>query len=526
MSKSPTKVIFIWHMHQPSYMHPEKNYYILPWVRFHGIKDYYGMAKTLDKFDRAKAVFNFSGILVKQLLDYTQNNAQDYYGMLTLKKPSDLSKQERDFIINRFFSINFERFIKPNPRYLQLYNKKISPKAQFCEKDIGDLQALFNLCWFHPYSIKDDKKLKSVITKGKDYDQSDRQYIIKKQYDILSQIIPLYKRLVSERKIELSLTPYHHPIMPLIYDTDILKDFSYSKRPLGRFNLPSDCIWHLRRAKEVFKEAFGRSPCGSWPSEGSVSESVVSQYRDEGFKWIGTDEAILFKSLTTEYVSYDMIKNQRHIIYRPHNFKGVEIFFRDRNLSDAISFIYQGWEDSVFAANDLLEHFKRTHYHIKDMLKERAIVIIMDGENAWEYYKNNGVDFLETVYSALEKTNILSSSTASEFLRLKPSRNLERLSPGSWINGDFGVWIGSKENNLYWQILRKVKDIIDNTKIDERSLSKALDYFHLIEGSDWYWWNTFEDINGEFSNLFYSYVKEIFRLLGRKVPSYITSKHA
>jgi len=519
MKEKPTEVIFLWHMHQPCYRVPGLNYYILPWVRLHGVKDYYGMARILSRFDKVKSVFNFSGILLEQIMDYADNKAKDYYGILTLKKPEYLTKKEKKFIIDRFFSLNFERFVQPNKRYYQLYHKKMA-KSRFSSQDIRDLQVIFNMSWFHPFTIKENKHLKELIQKGKDYTEDDKEYIMHKQYDILAKIVPLYKNLLKEKRIEISLTPYAHPIMPLIYDTDILKEFSYLKKPLLRFSYPEDCEWHLVKSQSIFKNMFGCPAAGSWPSEGSVSEAVAGVYADKDFDWIGADEGILFKSLTTEFVPYDLIKNQRHIIYRPYNFKGLNIFFRDRNLSDAISFIYQSWDDPVFAANDLLEHFKRIHYYTQGILKDRVISIIMDGENAWEYYKNNGVEFLETVYSALEKGRILSSTTPSEFIAKHDAKKLERLSPGSWINSDFGVWAGSKENNHNWYVLKRVREQIDKVK-DKSIKNRLMERFYMLEGSDWNWWNTFEEPTGEFKKIFISYAKDIYKILGKKPPSYI-----
>ena len=518
MKSKPTEVIFLWHMHQPYYKIPGEDYYILPWVRLHGVKDYYGMARVLDRFDKTKAVFNFSGILLEQIMDYTENKAKDYYGILTLKNPKYLTRKEKRFIIDRFFSLNFERYIRPNKRYLQLYQKKTSG-GKFSSQDIMDLQAIFNMSWFHPFTMKEDKHLAELNKKGRDYTKGDKEYIIRKHYEILANIVPLYKRLLKGKRIEISITPYAHPIMPLVYDTDILREFPYLKKMAFRFSYPYDCQWHLDKSQLVFKNIFGRSAHGSWPSEGSVSEDVAGVYADKGFDWIGADEGILFKSLTTEFVSYDTIKNQRHIIYRPYNFRGLNIFFRDRNLSDAISFIYQGWEDPVFAANDLLEHFKRIHYYTQGMLKNRVISIIMDGENAWEYYKNNGVSFLETIYSALEENKILSSTTPSEFIAKGGIKKLERLSPGSWINSDFGVWAGSKENNHNWYILKKIREQLDKVK-DEDIKGKLLEQFYILEGSDWNWWNTFEDITGDFKKIFFSYIRDIFKTLGKNIPSY------
>jgi alpha-amylase/alpha-mannosidase (GH57 family) len=357
------------------------------------------------------------------------------------------------------------------------------------------------------------------LIKGKNYTQDDNKYVIKKQYEVIAQIIPLYKKLIKANRIELTLTPFHHPIMPLLVDTDVVKETPYLKRPALRFSSIQDCIWHLQKSKEIFNRVFEYKPCGSWPSEGSVSEAVVSLYGREGFRWLGADEAILFKSLTTDYVSYDMIKNQRHIIYRPYKFKGVDILFRDRNFSDMLSFVYQGWDDPLFAVNDLMEHFKRTHNFAKEIFKERIITIIMDGENAWEYYKNNGVDFLENLYAAIEKSNVLSTTTPHEFINCAGERSLERLNSGSWINGDFGVWIGSKKNNSYWDILRRTRDLIEKSNLCDPDLERVKSYFYLIEGSDWFWWNTFEDASGEFKRLFFGYVEEIYRILGKKPPT-------
>lgn len=522
MHKTQTKVMFIWHMHQPCYKHPDKNYYILPWVRLHAVKDYFGMAKTVDKFDKVKVTFNFSGILLQQLLDYAVNGAQDFWGILSLKNPKNLKKDEKEFIVKHFFSINFDKFIRPNKRYLQLHTKKASHNVHFTCEDIGDLQALYNLCWFHPYTIKADKHLHDLIKKEKGYTCSDRQYIMKKQYEIIAQIIPLYKKLIAQKRIEISLTPHYHPIMPLIYDTDILHNFPYLKKPPLRFSRPIDCVWHLSRARQAALDIFGYAPVGSWPSEGSISEDVVSIYGTQRFSWIGADEALLFKSLTSDTVSYDMIKNQRHIIYRPYKFRGVNLFFRDRNLSDILSFTYQGWEDQKFAALDLMEHLKNIHNYTKDILKERAVTIIMDGENAWEYYPNNGITFLEAVYHNLENNECLTTTTPSQFLGTSEGKNLERLACGSWINGDFGVWVGNKKNNFYWHILRKIKDLIEKATLDNKTHEKVMEYFYLLEGSDWFWWNTFEDTSGEFKRIFFTYVDKMYTLLGKEPPSYIS----
>lgn len=516
--KSPTKVIFLWHMHQPLYKYPGQKDYGPGWVRLHAVKDYYGMAAVLDKFKHIKAAVNFSGVLLSQLYDYTQG-AKDEYLKLTLKKPRYLSKEEKSAVTEKFFYIHFDRYIRPHKRYLQLHQKKISGK-KFTDQDILDLQTIFNLCWFHPYSIKKDKNLGELVKKKKDYTADDKQYVIDAQYSIISRIFPLYRKLNKAGRIEMTVTPFYHPIMPLLYDTDVVNEFSYLKTPASRFRHPEDCRWHLEKSKEIFRTVFHNEVRGSWPSEGSISEGVAEIYCQKDFDWIGLDEGILFRSLMKENVSYELISKQRHLIYQAYDFHGLKMMFRDRNLSDALSFTYQGW-DPGFAAQDLMQHFKRIHYHAKSFLPERMIPIIMDGENAWEYYQNSGVDFFENLYKLIEKSEIISTATPSEFFKASRPRRLERLAPGSWINSDFGVWVGSRTNNQNWHTLKQLRDLIEKNRTKAKDIDKIMNYFYIIEGSDWNWWNTYSESTGDFHRLFFAYVKEIYRLLGKTPPAYI-----
>jgi len=505
-------------MHQPLYRYPGKKDFSPGWVRLHAVKDYYGMAAILDKFKNIKTSVNFSGVLLDQLYDYTQG-AQDEDLRLTLKNPRYLKKEEKEYICERFFYIHFDKYIRTNPRYLQLHQKKTAGK-KFSVQDLMDLQTIFNLCWFHPYTFKKDKNLRDLIKKGKNYSEEDKKYVVDAQYAVIKKIFPLYAKLRKAGRVEITVTPFYHPIMPLLYDTDVVDEFSYLKTPARRFRHPEDCHWHLQRSKEIFRKIFKDEVYGSWPSEGSISEGVADIFVEEGFKWIGLDEGILFRSLMTENVNYEMISRQRHIIYQPYNYHGLNMFFRDRNLSDALSFTYQGW-DSAFAAQDLMQHFKRIHYHAKNIYKERMIPIIMDGENAWEYYPESGVPFFENLYEFIEKSEVIDTATPTEFLQTVKTKSLDRLAPGSWINSDFGVWVGSKTNNRNWKILKELRDLIERNKDKISEIDTVLEYFHIIEGSDWNWWNTYSEATGDFQTLFFAYVKEIYRLLGKTPPASI-----
>ncbi len=510
---APTSVLFLWHMHQPLYKKPKDKLYLLPWVRLHGVKDYFGFVYHLSKFSKIKANFNFSPVLLDQIIDYVSNGATDVYLELTKKNPSYLSFKERSFIIKRFFSVNKSTLIETYPRYFQLYEASLSKKPKyFTDQEIRDIQVYFNLTWFHPLTVREDNNLTEIFRKAKEFDEDDKVYIINKQYQVLSQIIPLYKRLLDEGKIEISLSPYYHPILPLLCDTEVLKKHNQTP-PGARFSYPQEAFWQISQAKKKGESLFNTQIEGSWPSEGAVSESVVSLYKEVGFSWIATDEEILFRTLREK----EPFTIPRHIIYQPYFFRDMLIFFRDKGLSDLISFVYHSWEDQKCASLDLLAHLRNIHDFVSSIYKKRMVLIVMDGENAWEYYKMNAWDFLESLYQGLEESPQLKSETISSFIKDAGSFKMikKELWPGSWINADFSVWAGSQENNHNWEILSKVKKCIDREKarLSPREVEKLYYYLRIIEGSDWNWWNTYKDSTGDFKKIFSSYVKEISRLL-------------
>lgn len=517
-SHAPTSVLFLWHMHQPFYRRfSEKNYH-LAWVRFHSVKDYYPFVYFLSKFSRIKANFNFSPVLLDQILDYVENRATDKVLELSLKKASDLTSSEIKFLLARFFSVNKENLLNLYPRYLQLFQKSLSVHdvRKYNFQELTDLQVYFNLVWFHSLIVEEDKNLQEIFKKAKNYNEDDKRYIINKHYQIMAKIIPLYKQLAEESRIEIVTSPYYHPILPLLCDTGIIKKYGYLKPPACRFSHSEEALWQIEEAKKRMEALFGREISGSWPSEGGVSEEVLGLYKKAGFKWLATDEDILFKSLAREKLPYELIKNQRYIIYQPYIFKDLLLFFRDRNLSDALSFVYHSWPEEKLAAEDFLQHLNRIHNYIRNIYPKRCVVIVMDGENAWEYYKDNARSFFEHLYLSLEKSQILKTDLFTSFSQDYNFKKINReLWPGSWINADFGVWIGSSENNTYWSILAKIMNEIKKHKhkFSPLILKKVLSCLRIIEGSDFNWWNTFEDKNRDFRKIFSSYVKAISKLL-------------
>ncbi len=542
-------IAFIWHMHQPFYKDTVSEKYLMPWVRLHGVKDYFPMAALIENYENIKVVFNMVPCLVEQINDYVYNDATDILLDLTLKKSSQLTADDKLEILNNFFRVNFKRAIEPNARYAELLVKrgvgKISVTAlsnaakKFSAKDFLDLQVLFNLSWFHSISVGDDINLKDLIEKGSSYTEQDKEYVILKQKEILAQIIPLYKRLQDNHKIEITTTPYYHPILPLLCDTRISKTSSPAMpMPTKRFAHPEDAEWHVREAIKYHTQQFGQAPRGMWPAEGSVSNEALDLLIANGIDWIAADEDILFNSLSLHDRKYKYLGTfDRRLIYQPYKLKrgskSICIIFRDKNLSDMISFSYNSW-DPVQAAEDLLGHFKRISDNLRRDTDRGLATIVMDGENAWEYYKDNGIQFFETLYSNLDRKGLgIETSTISEYLAIEPPKKvLPEVFPGSWINHNFDIWIGEEQDNLSWDYLSKVRQDLNKftrefhrkSKIEGLDMQKAWRELYIAEGSDWNWWyggKLGSSNDNPFDKLYRMHLKNVYKLLKKPIPDFL-----
>lgn len=550
-AKKKIDIAFLWHMHQPCYKDTSTGKYLMPWVRLHGVKDYYPMAALLEDFDNVKATFNIVPVLMDEINDYVQNDASDTLLDLTLKKANFLTFEEKVEILDNFFKVNFKRYIEPNARYSELLLKKgvrdTSGAAlkkvvkTFSAQDLLDLQVIFNLSWFHSISIDDDINLKDLIDRRHSYTEEDKEYIIIKQKEIMAEILPLYKRLQDSRRIEVTTTPYYHPILPLLCDTSIARTSSPSmKLPKAKFSHPEDARWHIEEAIKCYTLRFGQPPRGMWPSEGSVSDEALDLMISSGIDWVATDEDILFNTLASydkKYRGAGAGPFDRRLIYRPYKFKRdsrhINVVFRDKNLSDMISFSYNSW-DPAAAAEDLLGHFRQVSDNLRRDTDTGMITIAMDGENAWEYYEDNGRRFFETLYSNLDKEDEpFESTTISGYLAVEPPKKvITNIYPASWINHNFEVWIGDEQDNLSWEYLSKVrKDLARFTKelhkkegADGRSIQAAWRELYIAQGSDWNWWYGGKAHSGNdnpFDNLYRMHLKNVYKLLKKPVPEFL-----
>jgi alpha-amylase/alpha-mannosidase (GH57 family) len=424
MTDRPLYVSFLWHMHQPFYKVPGTSLYRLPWVRLHGTKDYLDMVDTLAEFPDIKQNYNLTPSLLEQLLDYTENNAKDFPLELTIKKASELAPEEKTAILENFFLANWDTMIKPFPRFYELLMKRgihltksdyLRVSEYFSTKDFLDIQVLYNLCWIDPHFRENDPFLKSLVAKGSAYTEEEKQELVVKQLSILQEIIPSYRKAAEKGQIEISVSPFYHPILPLLCNTSTARismpDVSLPHKPFAH---PEDAEKQIRMAIEYFERLFGYRPAGMWPSEGSVSKDVLLLLAKQGITWIATDEDILSHSIGKPLRDSSRTIISPDMLYRPYLFEDVSILFRDHNLSDLIGFVYSKW-DSKKAAEDL----------IQNLLSARAslpkgppflVSIILDGENAWEYYQNDGRDFLRYLYEGLSREKRLKTVTISEYL--------------------------------------------------------------------------------------------------------------
>ncbi len=511
---------FIFHMHQPYYKDLLTGESPVPWVRLHGTKDYLDMVEILEAFPKIRQTFNIVPSLIEQVEDYTNRNVKDKFLELSYKKAQELSSEEKNFIEKHFFSINKERVISVFPRYYELYFKR-QKRINFNTQDILDLQVLFNLSWIDPLFRKKYPDLKNACLKGRFFTEEEKHAVLDTQLVILEEIIPGYRKAAERGQVEFSVTPYYHPILPLLATTSSAKEANLlSRLPQEEFKYPQDAKEQIGEAVRFYAERFGALPNGMWPSEESVSERIIPYIIASGIKWIVTDETLLFKSLRKK-------KRDTNLLYQPHLLERkegeVSVVFRDRNLSDLIGFVYHNWK-AQDAVNNFMGHLENINKAFRG--RQVLVTIAMDGENAWEYFSNDGHDFLNLLYERISESKEIRTTTVSEYLKDNPAQgNIRHLSTGSWIYGNFDKWMNNPYKTKAWDYLlsarKEVEEAIENSK-EGRCLNIPLikKQMHILEGSDWFWWYG-EDPDGSFDRLFRMHLSNLYILLGKDAPDYV-----
>ena len=507
----------------------------MPWVRLHGIKDYYGMAWLARQHPRTHLTFNLVPSLLIQLEDYATGQADEVLLALTAKAASELDEGEVRVVLDEFFHANWPTMIRPHARYRELllrrrFDRRTAEEVRkgFTVRDLRDLQVWATLAWFFPQLQRDDPVLRELVAKGRGFTEDDKSAMLAKQQEVLAGVAGMYRELQDSGSAELSVSPFYHPILPLLCNMERSREaLPDLPLPRGRADFAEDARTQVMRAVEAYERLFGRAPRGMWPSEGSVSPEVCPLAAEAGIRWIATDEGILSRSLgrKLERDGQGYAKSPE-ILYQPYRIavgdKELAVVFRDHYLSDLIGFRYQH-VPAADAADDLMARLEQIG--ARSGGEDAFVSIILDGENAWEHYRDSGMEFLDRLYGRLASAPNVHPVGVSEYLEAHPpKRTLPRLFSGSWINSDFAVWIGHAEDRLGWERVGETREFLvrkSRAGAPDGALRQAWEELYIAEGSDWFWWygdDRNSDHDAEFDRLFRQHLKNAYVLLGEEAP--------
>ncbi|MFZ0687878.1 MAG: glycoside hydrolase family 57 protein [Terriglobales bacterium] len=534
------RVVILWHQHQPFYKDLVTGQYRLPWTRLHALKDYYGMVKLLDEFPQVHQTFNLVPSLVTQIQDYVSGDAQDPFLQVAAKPAKDLTEQERCFALQYLFQANPVNVIGRYPRYRELFEKfrgagESPEKAAkyFQAQDFTDLQVLSQIGWFDEFFLA-EKDIAELIRKGRNYTLEEQRLVMARERELLGQVLPVHAEAAKKGLIEISTSPFYHPILPLVCDTQVgAVSTPGLPLPQNRYRQADDAREQLQRGMDLHKKVFGVRPKGVWPSEGSVSEETLAIAHDLGVKWMATDEGVLGRSLGMNFSRdgygrlHGDLAHRLYTIYRyENNETRMNMLFRDHTLSDLIGFVYSSMPPQD-AANNLIHKIKESAQPVLASGQDAVVPIILDGENAWEYYPQSGREFLRRFYDALQRDPGMEAVTVSEAIqRHKNVSPLKSLVPGSWINANFNVWIGAPEDNKAWDYLYQARNFYAEAapQATEKQRKLAFEEVLIAEGSDWNWWYGPEHHSAndrDFDELYRKHLSNIYQALGGIPPDYL-----
>jgi alpha-amylase/alpha-mannosidase (GH57 family) len=534
------RVVVLWHQHQPFYKDLVTGRYRLPWTRLHALKDYYGMVKLLEEFPNVHQTFNLVPSLITQIQDYVSGAAQDPFLQVAAKPAGDLSQDEKRFALQYLFQAHPVNVIGRYPRYRELWERFRSAgdsperaEKYFQPQDYTDLQVLSQIGWFDEYFLE-EKSIAALIKKGRNYSLEDQRTVIAAEHELLAQVLPVHAEAAKKGRIEISTSPFYHPILPLVCDTQMGAASSPGLAlPQNRYRHPEDARAQLQRGLELHEKVFGMRPRGVWPSEGSVSEEVVAIAHRLGVQWMATDEGVLGRSLGM-FFSRDgqgrLSSDLAHRLYTIYQYENADtqmnLIFRDHTLSDLIGFVYSGMPPQE-AATNLIQKIKESTQALLSHGQDAMVPIILDGENAWEYYPRSGREFLRRFYDALQKDPGIEAVTVSEALaRQQNFGHLNSLVPGSWIGANFNVWIGASEDNKAWDYLYHARNLYAEAaaSASEKQRKLAFEEVLIAEGSDWNWWYGPEHHSAndrDFDELYRKHLSNVYQALGRTPPDYL-----
>lgn len=539
----------MWHMHQPDYRNATTKQYQQPWTYLHAIKDYVDMAMHLEAHPSARVIVNFTPILLEQIDDYAEQVENHLKQQQPLKDPLlsalastniDTDLTQRKEIVTWCSRANDKHIIQRFPAYQRLIqiSKEVYLKSEAAnylnDQYMHDLLVWYHLAWLAENVRRSDIRIKRLLKKEHGYDAHDRHELVTVIGELLSSIIPRYRALAESKQIELSTTPYAHPIVPLLFDLAVTKEAMPKDTPLpAHEKYPGGmerANWHVTRGIDVFKHYFGFAPSGCWPSEGALSEATCDLLQNHGFKWTASGAAVFWNSVKSIKASKQLETDfSEHVPNLIEN-QNIVSFYRDDRISDLIGFEYSQWHADDAVAN--LIHNLKEISQVEAKHPDRIVSIILDGENAWEHYPNNGYYFLNALYKQLSNHPEIELTTYSTFLAENSTQPqvLNKLVSGSWVYGTLSTWIGSKDKNRGWDMLCDAKqcfdDVVNDKTLSAEQYDSALKQLAICEGSDWFWW--FGDYNSsdsvsDFEKLYRDNLSNLYKLLDRPAPDYLST---
>ncbi len=534
-------LVLLWHMHQPLYREPETRRYVLPWTRLHALKDYWGMVRVLEEFPRVHATFNVVPSLGMQLEEYASGRFDEPWFQVAFRPVDMLSTEDKAEILGRAFQANRDNLISRWRRFMELHERveasgNRAALTTFGPRDWRDLQVLSQLAWMDEEWLARDPVVSELASKGRDFSEKDKEYLRHKQLELLALVLPVYREAAARGQVELSTTPFYHPILPLLCYSGVARVSNPgTPLPAKPFRHPDDAREQLVRARNYHERVFGHLPSGLWPSEGSVSDQAMALAAQEGFRWFGTDEGILGRTLNIGFgrdssgmpANADRLYSPLRVQLGAHEITGL---FRDHHISDLVGFVYSRMDQRAAAA----DFHGRLRHLSERVAAERPLTvsIFLDGENAWEYYPGNGREFLREFYRRVQDDPDIRALTVSEALSEAGNMPVSKgIFPGSWINANFDVWIGHQEDVTAWNLLADARDAYtraaeslargDADAPSEDNLAAAYESILAAEGSDWCWWFGPEHSSAndaEFDELFRKYLTNVYQVLKLAAP--------
>ena len=472
------KLTFLWHLHQPQYRTADGRVHA-PWVLLHAGGEYLTLVHALTATGLAGQVLNLTPVFLDQLAAYRDGTARDPL-LEALRTPARHLTPEAQGELLRWAFLLHPNQLHRWPRLAELAARagavpREEARKRFTTQDLADLQVLLVLAYAEP-NLPWEPELGGLAEKGGHFSDSARRQAVDWLAACPGRLLGAYRKLASEEGIEISTSPFGHPIIPLLLDTGVVRD-SWAPHPapaVPAFSAPDDAEEHMRLGLDVMRN-LGFAPVGCWPPEGSVSEAAVALYATNGVRWLATDEGILAASLGRALSSESGVGQE---LFQPWQLPagGPMLFFRHRGFSDFIGFQASRFADEADAARDFVFHLRRTASHLP---ADAGIVVALDGENPWTSYPQGGTKFLVTLARELEQSTQLRLVTLGERAAEETPTPLPHLHPGSWIGGTFATWIGHEEKNRGWELLARTRAL---------GAFEGGQSWLAAEGSDWLWW--------------------------------------